>query len=243
MRYAIVLPVKTHIFTFFAFCLCWCTNAAIYEVTAFGAVGDGVTDDGEAVRRALAAAATNRELSLVTFPRATYRLGATGVGRAHMALAKAENLVIDGNGSTFIVTITQCTNVTIRRMEVEYAPRSFTQGTIRNVDAGSGTLELDIHTGYPSPIGQATNRVALATWQWGVVFDPVERHRKWELGDHFFLEAGEPLLARSNRFQITVTEPYKKGLQAVKPGDRFALPLKQTEDGKGTQATNYRLFS
>jgi hypothetical protein len=238
--------VKTNIFTLFAFCLCWCTNAAIYEVTAFGAVGDGITDDGEAVRRALASAATNREPSRVVFPRAIYRLGATGVGRAHMALAKTGNLLIDGNGSTFIVhpcapfvTLTQCTNVTICRMEVEYAPRSFTQGTIRSVDAGSGALDLDIHAGYPSPIGQATNRVSMATWQWGVVFDPVERHRKWDLGDHFFLDAGEQLPAPSNRFRITVTEPYKKGLQSVKPGDRFALPLKQTEDGKGTQATNF----
>jgi hypothetical protein len=227
-------------------CACGLLRAATYDVRAFGAVGDGITDDGDAVRQAIAAAVTNPEPSVVTFPRAIYRLGTKGAGHAHMALAKKANVVIDGNGATFVVhpcasfvTLNQCTNVTVRRMNVEYAPRSFTQGTITSVDATSGILELDIHAGYPSPVGSVTNTVAMAGWQWGVVLDPIERHRKWGIGDHFFLKSAERVPAVSNRFRITATEPYRKGLQAVNPGDRFALPLKLTEDGKGTQATNF----
>ena len=221
-------------------------RAATFSVEMFGALGDGVTDDGEAIRRAIAAAATNTGPVTIVFPKRTYRLGGKRTGHAHLEFMKLSNVTLEANQSTFVVhpsapfvTMSHCTNVVFRGCTVEYAPRSFTQGTIRNVDAEAGTLDLDIHTGYPSPTGQATNRVSLATWQWGVVFDPVERHRKWELGDHFFLDAGEQLPASSNRFRITVTEPYKKGLQAVKPGDRFAMPLKLTEDGKGTQATNF----
>lgn len=221
-------------------------RAETYSVDAFGALGDGVADDGEAIRRAIAAAATNTGPATIVFPRRIYRLGGKRTGHAHLELVKLSNVTLEANQSTFVVhpsapfvTMAHCTNVVFRGCAVEYAPRSFTQGTIRGVDAGAGTLDLDIHTGYPSPTGQGTNRVTLATWQWGVVFDPVERHRKWGIGDHFFLEAGELLPASSNRFRITVTEPYKIGLQDVKPGDRFALPLKLTEDGKGTQASNF----
>lgn len=220
--------------------------SSVYDVTVFGALGDGVTDDGDAIRRAIATAATNTGPTTIVFPRRTYRLGGKRTGHAHLEFVKLSNVTLEANQSTFVVhpsapfvTMSHCTNVVFRGCAVEYAPRSFTQGTIRNVDAGAGTLELDIHTGYPSPMGQATNRVSLATWQWGVVFDPVERHRKWGVGDHFFLESAAGVPAVSNRFLITVTDPYKKGLQDVKAGDRFALPLKLTEDGKGTQATNF----
>ncbi len=225
---------------------CVSVQAARYEVTDFGAVGDGVTDDGEAIRRAIAAAATNTGPATIVFPRRTYRLGGKRTGHAHLEFAKLSNVTLEANQSTFVVhpsapfvTMSHCTNMVFRGCTVEYAPRSFTQGTIQGVDAVAGTLDLDIHAGYPSPIGQATNRVALATWQWGVVFDPVERHRKWGIGDHFFLESAERVPAVSNRIQIMVAEAYKKSLEDVKPGDRFALPLKLTEDGKGTQATSF----
>lgn len=235
-----------HVVFYIALVVGGTVRAATYSVAAFGAIGDGVTDDGEAIRRAIAVAAKNTGPTTIVFPKRTYRLGGNPTGQAHLEFVKMSNVTLEANRSTFVVhpsapfvSMSHCTNVVFRGCAAEYAPRSFTQGTIRNVDARSGTLELDIHRGYPSPIGKAANRFPMATWQWGVVFDPVERHRKWGIGDHYFLEAGEQVPAFPNRFRITVTEPYKKGLQAVQPGDRFALPLMLTDDGKGTQATNF----
>jgi len=70
-----------------------------FRVSTFGAVGDGVHDDGAAIRKALGAAIQAGPGSRVLFEPKTYRLQEYAQGDYQLELADVKGIAIEGNGA------------------------------------------------------------------------------------------------------------------------------------------------
>ena len=82
------------------------------------------------------------------------------MGGGMVEVAKATNLTLEGEKGTLllasdptkhIVHLTDCTNVTLRRLEMDRHPLVFTQGRIVAMDAAAKTVEVTIDPGYDEP--------------------------------------------------------------------------------------------
>jgi len=225
-----------------------------FRVSTFGAVGDGVHDDGAAIRKAMAAAVQAGPGSRVLFEPKTYRLQEYAQGDYQLELANVKGIAIEGNGARLInaptnnlIRLRGCRDVTVRGLVIDYDPLPFTQGTIRKVDAGEGTFDLGLHEGYPLPPTDAwvKQRLGEGGWQWGSVIDPEKRHRRWDVQMHFFIKAVRPLDETKRAYRIEVTEQFKRALSPVRPGDRFFLPLPYVRSGGrgGSMGTNFSVIA
>lgn len=216
----------------------------VISAKGFGVVGDGKTDDGPAIRKAVAAAVKAGPGAELVFEKRTYRLG-MHEGAANISLSDVTDLAIDGKGSLLLVhprngvfDVRRCRNVTIRGFAIDFSPLPFTQGTIRSVDAKEGVLDLEIHPGYPLPLSDAAVKKHLGArgWQWGTVIDPKERHRRWDVSDHFHLDSVDRIAGRL--YRVKTIASYAKRLAPVRPGDRFFLPLMLVGKGVPGRGSN-----
>ena len=206
----------------------------------FGVVGDGITNDGPAIRKAIAAAVEAAPgVRLVFEPGLTCRMNAW-TGNSQISLSETSDISIEGNGSRLLLhpengafSLTKCRKVTVKGFIINYDPLPFTQGTIRAVDAVNGTFDLGIQDNYPLPPSpDIVEQYSSRGWNWGSVMDPVERHRRWDVSDHYFMESVKPLEERI--YRIKVTDTYIEKLAPVVPGDRFVFSFMVTEKGEST---------
>lgn len=214
-------------------------GAPVIHIRDHGAVGDGETDDGPAVRKALATAIQGGPGTKLVFDKRTYRFGPYRGGSSQIELTDVNGLTIEGNGATLLLhpqngifSIRRCLNILIRGFVIDFDPLPFTQGTIRAVRADEGVFEFELHAGYPLPPSDAIvkKRLGEGGWRWGTVIDPKERHRRWGIPDHYRIASVDAIGGRI--YRIKVTPSHKKGLKPVLPGDRFFLPLMLTEKGE-----------
>ena len=136
--------------------------AADFPVAAFGAVGDGIHDDGPAIRKAFAAAGADGIPSTVVFEKKkTYRLGNNPQAWHYFQMKGHEDLVIEGNGATLLCSDSNLTfhfdggrDITVRGLAFDMVRPAFTQGEVVAASA-EGTLDLRIMDGYPEPPDEA----------------------------------------------------------------------------------------
>lgn len=213
--------------------------AVTLDVTHFGAVGDGQTDDAPAIRRALAAAQAAGPGATLTFPTKTFRLGPV-TGDFQLALSQAHDLAIEGNGASLVLdprngflALNQCSNVTVRGFSVDYDPLPFTQGVILQVNARAGTFDFRLDAGFPLPPTDALvkQRLGKAGWDWGSVMDARERHVRWDVSDHFFVASVNAVADAARVYRVQVAPDYVARLAPVRSGDWFVLPLRVSTSG------------
>ena len=244
--------MKLQFKTALAFCSLAClglATAAEFKVAAFGAIGDGINDDGPAIRRALEAAVKASPGSTVVFEKKRYRLAKAGMAY-HMDLKGVKGLAIEGNGAELIntpwnnlVRLEECEDVTVRGFVIDFNPLPFTQGTITEVDEEAGWFLLKIHAGYDNPV-EVYRRIGKKKpdWGWGVCMDPEKRMRKADANMHFHLqdvqEAGDGLL------KVWLADHARKHASGLSKGDRFVITLKYGGGGATfhvTRSKNCRL--
>ena len=131
------------------------------RISDFGAVGDGVHDDGPAITAAFKAAKEDSVPSMVVFEKKLYRLGDSQTDWHYFQMLGHEDLVIEGNGATLLCGEASLAfyfaggrDITVRGLIFDTAQASFTQGEVVAVDA-SGTLDVKIMAGYPEPPDEA----------------------------------------------------------------------------------------
>lgn len=128
-------------------------------VEDFGAVGDGISDDGPALRAAAAAASENDAPTTLHFGHGrTYRMGKESYAHGVMLFQESKNLLIEGNGATIVnhpdnrtITFYHCENVTMRNITLDMDPPPFTQGKILSIDTLASSVDVEIEPGYPLP--------------------------------------------------------------------------------------------
>ena len=128
-----------------------------FPVADFGAKGDGKTDDGAAIQKAVDAAVAAGAGSRVVFEQKTYRLDWRKTAPYQISLAGATNIAIEGNGAVLVshprnnlISLRNCSGVSVKGFTVDYDPLPFTQGTITEVNAKEGWIDFRIPEGLPA---------------------------------------------------------------------------------------------
>ncbi len=199
------------------------STARELAVDEFGAVGDGVHDDTAAVVAAIDALQAMGSGATLEFTAGkTYTLGARANTPYQIDLQDLTNVTVNGNGALLLNTplrstirISRCEGVTVKNFLIDQSSRSYTQGTMTNIDPDAGTFELAIEAGYPAPPTGGTP-------QWGVVFDPAGWMR-WDMRTHMRLTGYEDL--GSGNYLATVQSAYINDLNDVHEGDTYLQPL------------------
>jgi len=201
-------------------------NEEVIYAQEFGAVGDGKTDDGPAIREALVAA---REVGagcrLVLGPK-TYRLLPQAPGACCLPVFGQDRFVLDGQGAKLVigdprasvVLFLRCTDSTARDFSIDYDPLPFTWGVITGVNAAEGWFDLQLAEGQPS---LEESFFLTSDNRWGMVYDATRRIVKPGARDHMMIERWEKLGAGERTFRMFAEEKYREMLPKLAPGDRF----------------------
>lgn len=131
-----------------------------YYLEDFGAVGDGITDDGPALRAAAAALSNLSTPRILHFGHGrSYRMGQHAPAHGTLVFRESSNLVIEGNGSKIInhpenrtFTFYKSDSVTVRNLILDMDPLPFTQGRIVALDTEGNSLDVAIEPGYADPV-------------------------------------------------------------------------------------------
>ena len=207
----------------------------VFYARDFGAVGDGVANDGPAILHTIyAALASGKPAKVELDANKTYLLGERVDNIGYFLLEDVENFTFDGKGSELIIEkctntfldMHRCTNVKIQNLEVDYRELPFTQGRILSVDAENGTFLLDIDDGYPLPavdewVHYYYTDARTGKWWFGQIMDPVEDRMKFTRYDNIFIESVKHVEGRV--YKLTVKNGYAPRLVCAEPGDRFVL--------------------
>jgi len=207
-----------------------------FNVRQYGAQGDGKSDDGPALRKAVVAARSAGPGSRVLLPAGRYALASTP-GGGHLVLDACSDMLIEGQGSVTLVcktvaaglVIRNCTNVQVRGVNIDYAPLPYALGTIVATDPPKATFDMKLHAGYPRPDSPIFLK---AKYLRGTVRDPKTGklfRKEGDLRAAGVKEIGEGL------YRITVADnamQTKAGMTAPHPiGHYYSLHARATPGG------------
>ena len=196
----------------------------IYAVADFGAVGDGVADDGPAIGRALKAMLDDPfdgEKELRFACEQVYRIVQTPPdcnGRRLFTLDHARHIHICGcgckllfSGDAKLMSAHFCEDIRLSGMVIDYDPRPFILATVTLADADAGVLELtaDRDIGLTAPFDPP---------EWWFAFP-----NRADIRYHYFIRRFEPIGER--RYRLTIHENTAVRVREAKAGDRFLLPV------------------
>jgi hypothetical protein len=196
------------------------------HVKEFGAIGDGKTDDGPAILRALETAALGRN-NRVIFEKKTYFLGPKKDRWPYFVIANAENLTIEGCGAELNITvnntffeITHSSGVQLKNITLDYSTPTLFQGRVTTVDSAPTNFSFDVQIdqGFPAPPSDPS-RVGEGGGQHGFVFMPNVYKARVECGGHFFADKITDLGGGAYRFYPK--SKYLKGMKNIQHGDRM----------------------
>jgi len=222
-----------------------------FYVKEYGAKGDGKSDDGPAIRKAVEAAVKAAPDATVIFEKKRYRLARAKLDY-HIALKGVKGLTIEGNGAELInnpwnniVKLEECEDVTVRGFVLDCDPLPFTQGTITDVDAKMGSFMLKIQEGYDNPVA-VYRKIGKKkpNWGWGVCMDPKERKRKADAIMHFHIQDVKE--TTDDLLQVQLVYNARKHAKELTKGDRFVITMKYGRGGASfyvTRSANCRLES
>ncbi len=137
----------------------------IFNARDYGAKGDGVANDSEAIQLAIEAAIRAGAGRTVLIPAGRYYLGPVRDGRDKWSYFRIDgnpdHLTIEGAGADKTVFLTSgaaqpfavrsASNLVIRGFSVDWKTLNFTQGVITAVDPENGTYQVRMDEGYAAP--------------------------------------------------------------------------------------------
>lgn len=236
---AAVPPIGRFLALVLALCAGGLSEAADFRASDHGAIGDGVADDGPALRKAVQAAVVAGPGSRVILDAPTYRLDRFKGGGHQISIADAQDLRIEGRGAVLIndphnglLSLKGCRGVVVQGLVLDYAAPTFTQGTIVTVDPAAGRFDLRIQAGYRHPVDEYERLgIKPPSRDWGVVHDPVARHRRWDVLMHIFMKGFARSPAAPDLCRVTVVDEARGELARIRPGDRYVITFKYGNAG------------
>jgi hypothetical protein len=134
--------------------------AVEYHVKDHGVIGDGINDDGPALRRVFRLASQSKTPATIIFEtEKSYYIAPYKEAHGRLMLREAANVTIEGHNAILVVHppnralgIHRSRNIGICNLQIDYRPLPFTQGTITRIDNRQGVLEFKPHHGYAPPV-------------------------------------------------------------------------------------------
>lgn len=170
-----------------------------FKVADFGAIGDGVHDDGPAIIAAFAAAKKCTETATVVFAKKTYKLGDNPKAWHYFVINDFSDLMIEGNGATLVCSDANLgfhfnggRDITIRNLTFDVSKPRVTQGKVIAIDK-SGYMDVKIMVGYPCPPDEAFlkangHRAYGGGGRHMIVFEKGGKSRNTKMtGDHLYI--------------------------------------------------------
>ena len=199
----------------------------VFTVGHYGAKGDGVTDDGPAIRKAVSDAVALGKPAMVTLsPKKSYYL-AYDPTMPSLQLDNAQDVEIDGKGATLLleapesaVSLSKSARCTVRNLTIDYPKLPYTQGMIVGVDPANASFDLALMPGYDLPASQPAD-----TW-WVSILGPTGHGLKQSVGDALFLQSVEPVAGKDRTYRLTLKASWVGQLHNISIGDRSFLPTK-----------------
>lgn len=230
------------------------------NVSDLGAKGDGIQDDGPALRMALDQAQQHGGPVRIRLPKGRYLvrslvtadappasmtssevLQSWGLWRdVHLALVNQKDLTIVGDGGVTLlcgeptrtaISVLGCRNVYIKNIAIDYEQLPFTQGTIIDLDLKSQSIVWKKDEGYPDP---TLPNFLNAVERRGLPYSGKTGRVDWSGNDKFL---GSVEDVGGGKFRVEI----KRGtLSALARGKKFAMIARF--DGSGS-AINIRSSS
>ncbi len=131
-----------------------CGYVNVVYAADYGAVGDGVTDDGPAISRAVNAAKSKKAMLLFEKNK-TYYIGTSTNKDANFTtpflIVNSNGMAVDGNGSTFkfaphltYFCLWGSRDITIRNCNFDYSHSVYLVGTVQSISGNTITFSTDI---------------------------------------------------------------------------------------------------
>lgn len=187
---------------------------------AFGAVGDGVSDDFLAIEAAVEAAKAAGG-GIVEFDgRRTYRAIGSTEDRIESVfqLENTANILIKGNGADLILhppdrfaLVHGSQNIQIDGFQVAYDPIPYYQGTIDAINLSDLTVDITVPRRYPAPkVGKTTHRTLGGFFAF--TFIPNERNSRagWA-GEHLHVASTERIDGDPQKIRIHAENGSREG--------------------------------
>jgi len=167
IRYSVFLSL-IFLSTFFIFIVSFynCSKSTLeIKVTDFGAVPDDGKNDTPAILAAIEACRDNQSTKLV-FASGTYDINGgsedeRGRRQSSFDIMNINNLTIEGNGSELIghdyatmFSFTECNNLTINNLIVDWDPLPFTQGKV--VEVKDDYVDIEVVAPFTAQAGRRT---------------------------------------------------------------------------------------
>lgn len=193
------------------------------HVRDHGAVGDGVQDDGPALRQVFGIASRAAEPTTIHFEAGrTYLVSSPGDGHGRLLLREARGVTIEGHGAMLVVRppnralgLYRSQDVVLRNLTIDYSPLPYIQGAITRIDNANGWLEFRPQPGYGVPVeGDATLYVD------GRNEDAVTFNRETRKFYHAHSRISGVTAVGDGAFRVTYRA---KRFTAARPGDFFAM--------------------
>lgn len=192
-----------------------------FRVADYGAVGDGVTDDGPAISRAAAAAAAAAGEKAVVFEPKTYRiLDLPAENRRHclFSFEGTTDLHIEGNGAVLLfkganrlLSLEGGRRFSLDGLTVDYQPKPFILAKAEALDMEQGYMDMAAEEDIglqgetylpPPPCFMFPNRA--------------------DIRYHYFIREIRRL--GDKRYRLVIRSDFIERMGQVKPGDEFLLP-------------------
>lgn len=214
------------------------TNYPEPEVTLyakdFGAVGDGVNDDKDAVVKAINAAMMTGKPTRLEFEKdAVYRLSERMDRNAYITMANVNNVELEGNGCTFLVEkpttmfieLNSCTNVKIKNIKATWEEHTSTQGRIISVDKENMKFTVQLDENFPDVAPEWwRNSIGYNSFYFGMLYHPTEDHIKITKFDTVSIEG---ITKIGNRlYEIPIPESRKNVVDCYEVNDRLVIPTR-----------------
>ncbi len=208
----------------------------VLTAAEFGAVGDGVADDGPAVVRMLQAAGARDGVTYAFESNRVYRIRTAGDAPWVFAWTNRADVTLDGGGALFLLdpavrfmNVSRCRRVTVRNLTVDYGPLPFAEGVVMANDPVTKTLDVRIAEGFAlPPPGGPTHEREQSYFAMLWLTDETGRRYSAHYGVGDQADAGPG--SRSNR--VVRLFPAARGghlpdFRAIKPGEtRITVPVR-----------------
>ena len=125
----------------------------VFNVKDYGAVGDGVTDDYNAVKEALDEAIAYEGNKIVQFEKdATYLMATRPKNKNALDIQNAKNLTVQGENTTIVIdmdkrvntyfNINACENVTVKGFNLKTLKSVYAIADVNSIDRANRTIEF-----------------------------------------------------------------------------------------------------